>query len=226
MTWTRRDLLASSAFFFRPDTFTAKLGLGGDFAILGVSTSYPVDVEPREILGEWKDEGWRRVLWKVAPGAVPGELLASRVHKDGSMDHFRGVVVHRKGREDFLDLTPGAARVPGEVSSHLLLKLEMSRIDAVSIGTPRRMRKEFANHPGKSFHRLHLIPLKSSAIRDLDDAPKLQANTAPGPAGRDVIVSATVAQAAEFLTKHGGEASLWQDRREGTTLVQRRAVDE
>src|SRR3954451_25065711 len=82
MTWTRRDLLASSAFVFTPDTFTAKLGLGGDFAVLGVSTSHPVDVESRDLLGEWKDQGWRRVLWKFGKGPGPGEVLASRVHRD------------------------------------------------------------------------------------------------------------------------------------------------
>ncbi len=207
----------------------ALLGIGptawatDGFAVLGISSTYSVDVEARDLPGDWKDESWRRVVWRIARGTHPDEIRATRIRKDGSEEVFRGVLVHVNGRPDYLDLTPEMDAPPDRSAPHLIFKLEMGRCDGVSIGTPRRVRREFDNHLAKSYHRLQLIPPKPSALRDLVQG---DSRDLPGPvvegSGNDLLVIANPAQVAKFLAEHGGDSSFWKPSREGTTVVKRR----
>ena len=195
----------------------------GDFAIFGIASSWSVDIEARDLPGDWKDEDWRRVVWRITRGEHPGEIRATRNHKDGSEESFRGVLVHIKGQENYLDLTPQTASPPDRSAPHLVFKLEMMRSDGMSIGTPRRVRKEFDGHLAKSFHRLSLLPPKPSALRDLlqQDSKALPGPIVEGP-GNDLLVIANSSQVAKFLAGQGGDSSFWKSSREGTTVVKRR----
>ncbi len=210
----------------------ASLGLGAmaapearafDFySFLGISTSRGVSVEASDLLGEWKDENWRRPCRRIARGAQAGEFLATRIHKDGSEEAFRGLLIHAKGRNDVLDLTPETGADPERSASHILYKLDMTRVDGVSIGTPRRVRKAFDGHLAKSYHILKMIPLKPTGLREVleVDTKALPAGVVEG-SGKDLLVVANPAQVAGFLETHGEDSSIWADPKDGQTVVKR-----
>jgi hypothetical protein len=228
MSTTRRDLMGSVAGFLALGLLGPRTsGATGDFAVLAVSTSMEVSVENRDLLGEWRDESWRRVTWRVSRGDQPGTFLAARLRKDGSEEVYRGTLVRGKDHDVFLDLTPATATPPELSTAHLLYRLEMTRVDALSIGTPRRIRKAFDGHVAKSYHRLELLPLDPLALRDLLQAnPKALPGGIVEGSGRDLLVIANPTQASEFLTNHGASSSCWMSKQDGMTIVRRRPDDD
>jgi hypothetical protein len=209
----------------------AFLGLGmarteaeaGDFAVIGIAQSRPISVEARELLGEWKDAGWRQVVWRIEPGDKPGGLRLTHTHRDGSVERLRGVLVHVPGKDDFLDLTPAnSPATRGEQKGpHAILKLKMARVSAISVGTPRRVRQEFGNRPGKSYYTLTVISPREMGLRALSGAPEVVPASLPKRDDAAVKISATTAQVAAFLKAHGADSSLWKGEADGTTLARR-----
>ena len=227
MAGTRRGLLGSLGVCFALGQVNARLGVGGDWALLGMSHDRPDEFERRDLFGEWKDPSWRRVVWRFERGAKPNEVVATWLKLDGSSEAFRGVLIRGRGGREFLDLAPTSdlPPLPDEPAAHRPYKLAISRVDAVSIGTPRRVRKEFDNKVAKSFHRLCLIPPRAEHLRDLPGAPAVL----PDPAGRRgpaiVAVSSTPASLVSFLEKHGNADSLWKSQDDSIVLVRKLAAE-
>jgi hypothetical protein len=199
----------------------------GQFAILGVATTHTVGVEAHDLPGEWKDETWRRVVWRIERGENPDEFRAIRVRKDKEAERYRGVLVHLKAREDFLDLTPDKGPRPDGPAPHLLLKLEMVRSDGVSIGTPPRVRKEFDGHLAKSYYRLQLIPPRPSSLRDdlRKEFKDLTGHVRPGP-GDDLLVIADRDRVTRLLAEHANDPAFWKTSRDVPIVVKRRSDNE
>ena len=225
MTWTRRELLGSMGVWFAPGQITGKLGVGGDWAILGLSQDRPGDFERRDLDGEWKDPGWRRVIWRFEPGARPNEVAASWIKLDGSIEAFRGVLIRGRGGREFLDLTPASdlPPLPDLPAPHRVYKLAISRVDAVSIGTPRRVRKEFDNKVAKAFHRLYLMPPRATYLRDLPGAPEILPEPAEARGPAIVALATTPSALAGFLEKHGNTDSLWKAQDDAMVVVRKLA---
>ena len=193
------------------------------YTLLGISTSRSVSVEAGDLLGEWKDEDWRRPVWRIARGVRAGEFLASHIRKDGSEQSFRGLLIHAKGQNDILDLTPATNATPDQSSTHSLYKLAMTRVDGLSIGTPRRVRKAFDGHLAKSYNTLKLIPIKPARLRELlETDPRVLSGGIVEGISKDLLVIANPAQVTGFLDKYAEDSSLWSEPKDGLTVVQRR----
>ncbi len=229
MATTRREMLGAMGVLFAPaQQVTAKLGAGGDWALLGMAKDRPNEFERRDLVGEWKDPGWRRVVWRFEPGARPNEVAATWLRLDGTTELFRGTLVRGRGGREFLDLAPHAELppLPDQATDHRPYKLAISRVDAISIGTPRQIRKEFDHKVAKSFHRLHLIPPKAAHLRDLPGAPEVLAEPAGTKGPAIVAVSATPASMIAFFEKHGNTDSLWKPQDEAMIVVRKRAAED
>ncbi len=223
MAWTRRGLLGSVGLWFAQGQVAARGGVGGDRALLGMSQDRPSEFERRDLFGEWKDPSWRRVVWRFEPGPRPNEVVATWLKLDGSAEAFRGVLIRGRGGREFLDLAPAfdLPPLPDQLAPHRPYKLAISRVDAVSIGTPRQVRKEFDGKVAKSFHRLYLMPPKAAHLRDLPGAPEILPEP-PGSRGPAVVaLSTTPAALASFLEKHGNTDSLWKPQDDSIILVRK-----
>ncbi len=199
----------------------------GQFAIFGVASSHAVGVEAGDLPGEWKEETWRRVVWRVEKGEKPDEVRMTRIRKDKDAEAYRGVLVHIKAQEDYLDLTPDRAPRPDGQDPHLLYKLEMVRSDGMSIGTPQRVRKEFDGHLSKSYFRLQLIPARPSALRDVvrEEFKEVTGHVKQGH-GDELLVIADHDRVSKLLAAHSNDPAFWKPSRDVPTVVKRRASED
>ena len=161
------------------------------------------------------------MVWRIEPGETPDELRVTHFGKDGAVARLRGAVIRLQAhRNYYLDLTPEGAP-PTSPAAHAVLKLERSRVSALSIGTTRGMRREFGGKVAKSYERLTLVPPRSSKLRDLPGGPKAVYGPLPGePTGAATFASSR-ADVAELLKHLDSDSGLWKEEADGTTLVRR-----